>query len=103
MTALIAMTALGAFLALVLAVASRRFAVETNPLVGQISGVLPGANCGGCGFAGCAGYAEAVALKGADPTLCAPGGLKVGMDIARILGVAVDGTRIRSVSFCNCQ
>ena len=37
-------------------------------------------NCGGCGYAGCAGYGEAIALKGADPTLCAPGGVKVGME-----------------------
>ncbi|MCD8140223.1 MAG: RnfABCDGE type electron transport complex subunit B [Planctomycetaceae bacterium] len=102
MTAFIAMAILGAFLALVLAVASRRFAVETNPLVGQINGALPGANCGGCGYAGCMNYAEAVALKGADPTLCAPGGVKTGMEIARILGVEVTN-KARSVAHCHCQ
>ncbi len=58
-------------LALVLAVASRLFAVEVNPIVQQISAALPGINCGGCGYAGCSGYADAVATKGADPTLCA--------------------------------
>jgi Na+-translocating ferredoxin:NAD+ oxidoreductase RNF subunit RnfB len=97
------MGALGAILALALAMASRRFAVEINPLVGRIGGVLPGANCGGCGFAGCAGYAEAVALKGADPTLCAPGGVKVGMAIAKILGIEIDGAKARQVSLCHCQ
>ncbi|MDR1534301.1 MAG: RnfABCDGE type electron transport complex subunit B [Planctomycetota bacterium] len=103
MTALVAMAALGALLALALAVASRRFAVETNPLMDRILAVLPGANCGGCGFPGCAGYAEAVAVKGADPTLCAPGGIKVGMAIARIMGVEVGETRARPVSLCHCQ
>ena len=102
MTAFIAMAVLGALLALVLAVASRRFAVETNPLVDQINGVLPGVNCGGCGYAGCVNYAEAVALKGADPTLCAPGGVKTGMDIARIMGVEVSN-KARSVAICSCQ
>ncbi len=102
MTAFIAMAALGAFLALVLAVASKRFAVETNPLVADITGVLPGANCGGCGFPGCAGYAEAVATKGADPTLCAPGGVKVGMDIARLMGMEASA-KARSVALCHCQ
>ncbi|MDR2390078.1 MAG: RnfABCDGE type electron transport complex subunit B [Planctomycetota bacterium] len=103
MTALIVMAVLGALLALALAVASKRFAVETNPLAGQIGSVLPGANCGGCGYAGCAGYAEAVALKGADPTLCAPGGVKVGMAIAKILGIEIDGAKARPVSLCHCQ
>ncbi len=102
MIALIAMVALGGVLALVLAYASRRFAVEVDPKVGMINAVLPGANCGGCGYAGCAGYAEAVALKGADPTLCAPGGVKVGMEIAKIMGVAVEN-KVRSVAHCHCQ
>ena len=102
MTAFIAMAALGAFLALVLAVASRRFAVEVNPLVEQINAVLPGANCGGCGYAGCFNYAEAVALKGADPTLCAPGGVKTGMDIAKLMGMEAS-EKARSVALCHCQ
>ena len=102
MIAFVAMAALGALLALVLAVASKRFAVETNPVVQQINEVLPGINCGGCGYAGCAGYAEAVATQGADPTLCAPGGVRVGMDIARILGVKVEN-KARSVAHCHCQ
>ncbi|MDR0361360.1 MAG: RnfABCDGE type electron transport complex subunit B [Planctomycetota bacterium] len=103
MWAFIAMTALGALLALVLAIASRKFAVETDPRVKQVNETLPGANCGGCGYAGCAAYAEAVVLGGADPTLCAPGGAKTGLAIAEILGVAADGSKPRVVAFCHCQ
>ncbi len=103
MIAFVAMAALGALLAFVLAVASRRFAVETHPLVEGVTKALPGINCGGCGYAGCAGYAEAVATKGADPTLCAPGGIKVGMAIAKLMGVEVDANKARSVSHCHCQ
>ncbi|MCL2000225.1 MAG: RnfABCDGE type electron transport complex subunit B [Planctomycetes bacterium] len=103
MIAFVAMAILGALLAWALAVASRRFTVETNPLIGEVANVLPGINCGGCGYAGCAGYAEAVAVKDADPTLCTPGGVKVGMAIAKLLGVAVDPNKVRSVSHCHCQ
>ncbi|MDR1613903.1 MAG: RnfABCDGE type electron transport complex subunit B [Planctomycetota bacterium] len=103
MWALLAMTAMGAVLAFILAVASKKFAVETNPKVELVLEALPGANCGGCGYAGCAAYAEAVALKNADPTLCAPGGAEVGLAIARILGVTVDVGKARFVALCGCQ
>ncbi len=103
MFAFVSMACLGALLALILAVASRRFEVKTDPRVEEVSGVLPGANCGGCGFAGCAAYAEAVVLKGADPTLCSPGGAECGIAIAKILGVAVDSNKARCVALCHCQ
>lgn len=102
MFAFISMAALGGGLALVLAYASRRFAVETNPKVEEATEALPGINCGGCGFAGCSAYAEAVVEKGVDPTLCAPGGLKTGMKLAHILGVTVQ-QKARQVALCHCQ
>ena len=58
----------------VLGWANRAFHVEVDPKVEAIMEVLPGANCGGCGFVGCAEYAEAVAQGKADVTLCVPGG-----------------------------
>ncbi len=102
MFAFVSMAVLGALLALILAVASRRFAVQSEPRVEMVLEALPGANCGGCGYAGCAAYAEAVVLKNADPTLCSPGGHKVGLAIAKILGVSVS-EKARSVSLCHCQ
>ena len=51
---------LGAVFGLVLAIASKLFEVKKNPLLEPISNVLPGANCGGCGYAGCAAFAQAV-------------------------------------------
>ena len=66
--------ALGLIFGLVLAAASKIFYVETDPRLEQLNECLPGANCGGCGYAGCAGYAEAV-LKGEAPIgKCASGG-----------------------------
>ena len=50
---------------LVLYFVSKKFAVTEDPRIGQVIDLLPGANCGGCGFAGCSGMADAL-VKGAD-------------------------------------
>ncbi len=73
-----------------LGIAARFFAVEVDPKIKQIEGILPGANCGGCGFAGCSGFAEAIVTGKADLAGCAPGGAVVAEQISRILGVAVE-------------
>ena len=51
---------LGAVFGGILAVASRIFAVKVDERLPKLTGALPGANCGGCGFAGCQAYAQAV-------------------------------------------
>jgi RnfABCDGE-type electron transport complex B subunit len=61
--------------------------VEQDPRVDQISSSLPGANCGGCGFAGCGGFASAVVEGKALVTGCVVGGPAVAQNIANILGV----------------
>jgi electron transport complex protein RnfB len=65
--------------------ASARFRVEGNPLVDKIEGVLPQTQCGQCGFAGCRGYAEAIA-DGAPINLCPPGGEAGARRLADLLG-----------------
>lgn len=70
-----------------LAYASKKFAVEVDPKIEMLLEELPGANCGGCGYPGCSGYAEAVVKSCADMTLCSPGGDEVVKKIAGILGV----------------
>jgi Na+-translocating ferredoxin:NAD+ oxidoreductase subunit B len=89
-----------------LAYASKKFAVEVDPKIEQILEDLPGANCGGCGYPGCSGYAEAVVKSGADISLCAPGGDDVITKMANILGVdAVSAERRIAVVQCqgNCE
>ena len=80
----------GILMGLFLAYASKKFEVEVDPKVEAILAILPGANCGACGFPGCAGYASGVALEGAKMTLCAPGGPKVIEKLGEIMGVAVE-------------
>jgi len=74
---------------ILITVISKKFAVEVDPKVLAIEDALPGANCGGCGFPGCTGYAEAIVVSGANPTLCAPGGQASAKKIAEILGITV--------------
>ena len=80
----------GVLMGLFLAFASKKFEVEVDPKVEAILAILPGVNCGACGYPGCSGYASGVALEGAKMTLCAPGGPKVAAKIGDIMGVAVE-------------
>lgn len=71
----------------ILLIASRYFAVEVDPRVEEVLALLSGANCGGCGFAGCRAYAESVVAGKAGTHLCAPGGAEIVGRIAEIAGV----------------
>ncbi|MDD2584905.1 MAG: RnfABCDGE type electron transport complex subunit B [Bacteroidales bacterium] len=100
--ALIVMGTLGLVFGLGLALASRKFAVETDPRVSQIEEILPGINCGACGSAGCAAFAAEVANGKQQITGCIPGGAKVVDMIAHIMGVAEVETEERKVAQVMC-
>jgi electron transport complex protein RnfB len=72
---------------LFLGFAARRLAVEGNAMVAEIQNILPGSQCGQCGFPGCAGAAQALADGTAPITLCPPGGRAVVQALAAKLGV----------------
>lgn len=61
---------LAAIFGIVLSIASKVFEVQVNPLVEKISALMPGANCGGCGLAGCNAAAEKIASGEAEPSIC---------------------------------
>jgi electron transport complex protein RnfB len=87
-TAAVFLGALGALLATMLIVAAKKFYVYEDPRIGQVENALPGANCGGCGFPGCSGFAKHV-VESRDPdALCPPGGADVQAAVAGILGMA---------------
>ena len=93
---------LGLAFGLVLAAASKVFYVETDPRLDQLNACLPGANCGGCGFAGCGAYAEAV-LKGEAPVgKCASGGNECAQAMAAIMGVQAEAVT-RKVAMVRCS
>lgn len=93
---------LGLIFGLVLAAASKLFYVETDPRLEQLNECLPGANCGGCGYAGCGGYAEAV-LNGEAPIgKCNSGGNECAMAMAAIMGVKAENVT-RKVALVRCS
>jgi Na+-translocating ferredoxin:NAD+ oxidoreductase RNF subunit RnfB len=78
------------------------FAVPEDPLVGKIREVLPGANCGACGFPGCDNYAAAVAAGQAQANSCTVGGSAVAEKIAALVGVA-GGEVVQPIAVLACQ
>ncbi|MDR0585158.1 MAG: RnfABCDGE type electron transport complex subunit B [Treponema sp.] len=78
------------------------FAVPQDPLAGLIRNVLPGANCGACGFPGCDNYAAAIAAGNAGVSSCSVGGPTVAEKIARITGIT-GGAVLQTVTVLACQ
>ena len=76
------------------------FAVEEDPLTGQIRGILPGANCGACGFPGCDGYAAAIAKGEAEINKCSAGGQSVADGLAALVGGSAKVIPVMAVMAC---
>ena len=91
----------GLVLGIVLALASKFFAVDEDEKVKLVREALPGANCGACGYTGCDGYAEAVAKGEAEPNLCIPGGSSTAAQLSIILGVKIQELEPK-VAFVAC-
>ena len=70
-----------------LTIAAKIMYVPVDERVEQLTEALPGANCGGCGFAGCSDYANAIVESGADVTLCPVGGPSVSSALAAVMGI----------------
>ena len=74
----------------ILAYAAKKFAVKVDERVEAILEVLPGANCGGCGFPGCGGLASAIVDGSASVNGCPVGGSDCAAKIGEIMGVKAD-------------
>ena len=84
------LTVLGLLLALILFWVAKKFKVEEDPRIGEVEKVMPGANCGGCGFAGCRAFADAaVKAPNLDNQFCPVGGNETMKKVAAILGFEV--------------
>jgi len=93
---------LGLIFGLVLAIASKVFHVPTDPRLEKLCDALPGANCGGCGYAGCTAYAEAVLKGEAEIGKCAAGGNESAEQMFEVMGI-VPETIIRRVALVRCS
>jgi len=84
---ILTMAAMGLILGLFLGISAHYLKVEAEPIVEEITAMLPGSNCGQCGFPGCTQAAAAIANREAPITLCPPGGKGVIDSLATRLGI----------------
>lgn len=99
----IAVAVIGLICAVMLVVASKLMAVPTDETFTKVRQCLPGANCGACGYAGCDGYAKALADGSeARTNLCVPGADTVAKQIAEALGVEAQDV-VEMVAYVACR
>lgn len=86
----VSLSVLGVILAVILYFVAQKFKVVEDPRIDQVEACLPGANCGGCGYAGCRAFAEScVKASNLDNNYCPVGGNAVMKNIAAKLGMEV--------------
>lgn len=90
--AILVMLALAACFAMLLGWANVAWKVKVPLQLRQLIDAMPGANCGGCEYVGCAEYAEAVFKGEAPPDKCPVGGTSVARHIAEIMGIELEAT-----------
>lgn len=103
LVAVISLGAIGLISAVILYAASKKFAVYEDPRIGQVAEVLPQANCGGCGYPGCSGFAAACVKAGSlEGKLCPVGGQPTMEKVAAILGLEATASEPKvAVVRCN--
>ncbi len=94
---------LGAAFGTLLAFASSKFSVEIDPKVEAIQNALPGANCGACGYPGCAGLAAAIANGKAPVDACPVGGAPVAANVGQIMGQTLSSEGVVKVASLMCS
>jgi len=106
-SAISSLALLGLALGIMLGYAAKYLKVEAGALVQEIEAMLPGSQCGQCGYPGCGPAAEAVANAKAAVTLCPPGGRALAQSLAAKLGVSADLSdmedQVPQVAFVNEQ
>ena len=90
LSAIFVLTTMGLLLGFTLGFAARKFHVESDPLLEEITEMMPGTQCGQCGYAGCSQAAEAIANQQVSVTCCPPGGKLLAENLAEKLGIKVD-------------
>ncbi len=100
--AVVSLCVISAIIGIALSIAEKVFHVEVNELEVAVREVLPGSNCGGCGYAGCDALAKAIAEGSTPVTACPVGGKPVAEEIAKIMGQEV-GDMEKMVAYVRCN
>lgn len=106
LSAVIVLGGIALVASVILYICSKRFAVYEDPRIAEVSAILPGANCGGCGFPGCSGMADALVKAADGGTIdglnCPVGGQEVMSRVATALGMAATSAETKvAVVRCN--
>lgn len=96
------MGSLGFLFGLLLAFLSKKLKVQEDPRALKVLELLPGLNCGACGFSGCRAYAEAVVNQCSVFSGCLPGGAKLNNEISQVLGLVGCISDAPEVVVCRC-
>jgi electron transport complex protein RnfB len=96
------LTGLGTMFGLILSIAKKQLHVEKDPKIEAVNELLPGANCGACGFPGCGAYAEKIVLEDIEITLCPVGGGDLVDRIAELMGKQ-SGAVQKKIARVHCQ
>ena len=100
---IVSLSLLAAVSAVILYFVAQKFQVEEDPRIDEIQGMLPSANCGGCGFAGCRNFAESLVVSETfDGLNCPVGGNKLMKSLAKMLGkTAIETDPAVTILLCN--
>ncbi|MCL2210053.1 MAG: RnfABCDGE type electron transport complex subunit B [Treponema sp.] len=98
----VSVTALGFICSSILSVVSKLMYVKIDERIALLTEIMPGANCGACGYPGCSGYASALVTDNAKTNLCTPGGAAVLAKISSILGVEA-GSIESKIAVVSCK
>jgi Na+-translocating ferredoxin:NAD+ oxidoreductase RNF subunit RnfB len=99
---ILSVTVIGIICAIILAVASKVMTIKVDERLPEIREILPGANCGACGYPGCDGYAAALLTGAIKTNLCIPGGDAVSQKLSDKLGLAYEDV-VEEVAFVHCR
>lgn len=102
LAAILVMFGIGATCGIALSVASKVFYVYEDPRIAEVEYFMAGANCGGCGYAGCSAAANAVVSGKAPPSVCLVGGMEAAVEIAGVMGVDPGSAEpLKSLNHCD--
>ncbi|WP_276929631.1 RnfABCDGE type electron transport complex subunit B [Herbinix luporum] len=99
--ATVVVSVIGLLIGLFLGLASKKLEVPVDEKEAKVRELLPGANCGGCGYAGCDACAKAIANQEAAADVCPVASSDIHVEIAKLMGSSVDTTE-KQVAYVKC-
>lgn len=101
--AIISFGAIGLGFSILLAYLDKKLKVKQDPRIEQVFTILPGLNCGACGFSGCFAFAQAIVKNKNIYSGCLPGGQKLNQELNEMVAAGITTPQTKSIAVCHCQ